>query len=197
MPRLSELPWLLLIYLAQRRVVEGCQVCVVESDANADEVFGKVEDALRLLEKYGPRFHARLRRDVKRLLFTETSGGNYLTGLRTCRIAIDFARRVPPLELAMMIVHEATHARLSRRGFSYADDCRERIERICVGAEIAFAQRVPGSDAAIGKAHALLEKEWWTSENSLDATMAELRERGVPAWLTKIVRRFARRRGRR
>ncbi len=182
MPRLSELPWLLLICLAERRVVEGCDVYVAESDASADEVFGKVEQALRLLETYGPRFKARLRRDVKRLLFTDTSGGNYLTGLRTCRIAIDFARRVPALELAMMI---------------YASNCRERIERICVGAEIAFAQRVPGSDAAIGKARALLEKPWWTSENSLDATVAELRERGVPAWLTNIVRRFARRSGKR
>ena len=95
MPRLSELPWLLLIYLAERRVVEGCDVCVAESDASADEVFGKVEQALRLLETYGPRFKARLRRDVKRLLFTDTSGGNYLAGLRTCRIAIDFAPKGP------------------------------------------------------------------------------------------------------
>src|SRR5947207_7000255 len=197
MPRLSELPWLLLIYLGQRRVVQGCEVCVVESDLDANDVFGKVEDALRLLEKHGPRFHSRLRRDVKRLLFTDTSGGNYLPGLKTCRLAIDFARRVSSLELAMMIVHEATHARLSRRGFSYAVECRERIERICVGAEIAFAQRVPGSDATISKALALLQKEWWTSENTLDATVAELRERGVPACLTNIVRRFARRSRRR
>jgi len=129
---------------------------------------------------------------VKRLLFADVSGGRYLAGLRTCLIGVGYARRVGSLDLALMIVHEATHARLSRAGFRYLGECRERIERICVAAEIAFAQRVPGSEAAVEKARALLESEWWNPQNSAEDTIAELRKRGVPAWVATILRRLSR-----
>jgi hypothetical protein len=157
-------------------------------------VFEKVRDALRLILQYGPRFHARLRRDVKRLLFADTVGGAYLAGLATCRIGIGYARRVAALDLAMTIVHEATHARLSRLGFRYVGECRERIERACVKTEITFARSVPGSEPAIERTRALLETEWWTPQNSRQATLAELRERGVPSWLTRILALVASRR---
>lgn len=189
---LAELPWFLLIWLSERRIVEGCEVLVVGEDS--EEVFRKVGDALRLVREYGPRFHARLRRDVRRLLLTDTAGGTYLPGLNTCRIGIDYVRRVPPLDLAMMIVHEATHARLSRLGFPYVGECRERIERACVDTEITFARRVPGSEAAIERTRALLETQWWTLQNSTEATLAELKERGVPNWLTRILALVASRR---
>jgi len=194
MLRFVELLWKLLLLLAHRRVVDGYEVRVVRSASDRDEVFEKVRDALLLLEKHGPRFRARLSRDVNRIFVTDMWGGSYVAGLKTCCISIDFVRSASALDLAMTIVHEATHARLSRLGFSYNKECRERLERLCVGAEIAFAGRVPGSEANIRKAQALLEKEWWTPDNYADATVAELRERGVPAWLTSIVRRVGARR---
>ncbi len=184
MPRLTELPWLLVIWSAHRRVVEGCDVRVAESGADVDEVFVRVKEALRLIVRYGPRFHARLRRDVKRLLFNDMRGANYIAGLQTCRVGVDY----PPLELAMMIVHEATHARLSKAGFKYVVRCRERIERMCVEAEITFAERVPGSEAAISRVRGMLATQWWTSEHIMDARVKELAERGVPTWLVTILR---------
>ena|SRR5437867_156669 len=193
MLRLSELPWLLLVWSARRYVVVGCEVRVADSSEAAGDVFTKVGAALHLIAKYSPRLSARLRGDLKRFLFADVSGGRYLVGLRTCLIGVGYARRVAPLELAMMMVHEATHARLSRSGFRYAGECRERIERICVAAEIAFAQRVPGSEAAVEKARALLDTEWWDPEKSAEDTIAELRKRGVPAWVTSILRRVSRR----
>lgn len=188
MPRLSELPWLLLIWTARRRIVEGVRVCVSHSADDGDDVFGKVAEALRLIARYAPRLSARMRRDVKRLLFADVSGGRYLAGLRTSMIGVDYARRAPPLELAMMFVHEATHARLARAGFPYLGECRERIERICIAAEIAFAEHVPGSETAIDNALALQETEWWTPERSADDAIDELRQRGVPKWITTILR---------
>lgn len=188
MASLSELPWLLLAWSARRRFVEGVVVCVAHSTGDPADVFARVEDALQLIAKHGPRFSARLRRDVKRLLFADVSGGTYLAGLRTCLIGIGFARRVSSLDLAMMIVHEAAHARLSRAGFRYRGERRERIERICVEAELAFAERVPGSEAAIAKVCGLLATEWWTTEHVTDATVDELVEQGVPKWLVAILR---------
>jgi len=189
---LSELPWRLVMWLAHRRVVEGFDVRVVESrDVDRVEVFSRVGEALRLIFAYGPRFFGRMRRDVKSFLFSDRSGGSYLAGLETCCIGIDYVLRVAPLELAMMIVHEATHARLARAGFRYSEECRERIERICVEAEVIFAQRVPDSDAAVSRARKLLETRWWTSENSMDAALGELASRGVPTWIIRILRRIS------
>src|SRR5881397_1363758 len=112
MPRLSELPWLLLTWLAHCRHVEGSEVCVAGSAEDPRDVFARAGEALRLIATHGPRFSARLRRDVKRFLFADVSGARYLTGLQTCLIGVGYARRVTPLELAMTIVHEATHGRL-------------------------------------------------------------------------------------
>jgi hypothetical protein len=81
----------------------------------------------------------------------------YLAGLQTCLLGVTYVRRVAPLELAMMMVHEATHARLSQHGLAYVGECRQRIERLCVAAEIAFAENVPESDALVEKARALLQ----------------------------------------
>ena len=162
-------------------------MCVSHSADDGDDVFAKVAEALGLLARYAPRISARMRRDVKQFLFAGVSGGRYLVGLRTMMIGVDYARRAPPLDLAMMFVHEATHARLARAGFRYLEPCRERIERICIAAEIAFAERVPGSERAINSARALGESEWWTSERSTQDGIAELRRRGLPAWITKIL----------
>ena len=190
---MSELPWLLLIWTARRGIVEGVRVCVSHSADDGDDVFGKVAEALRLIDMYAPRMSARMRRDVKRLLFADVSGGRYLAGLRTSMIGVDYARRAPPLELAMMFVHEATHARLAIAGFRYLGACRERIERICIAAEIAFAERVPGSETAIDSTRALYKSEWWTPERSTEDDIAGLRRRGLPDWIMRILVRLRKR----
>lgn len=185
MPSLEDLPWLLLALLSKRREISGLQVCAAASDADA--VFGRVAEALDLLGHYDPEGKEQLRRDVRRLLFTETPGGNYFAGISTCRIGTEFAKRASALTLCMMIVHEATHARLANGGMRYVGDQRERIERLCVEAEIAFAERVPGSEEAISKARALLETEWWNAERHAETAVTELTGRGVPRWLAKRI----------
>jgi hypothetical protein len=48
-------------------------------------------------------------------------------------------------DLAALIVHELTHARLERAGFEYVTSARARIERICMLAERNFIARLPAS----------------------------------------------------
>lgn len=48
----------------------------------------------------------------------------------------------------MLIVHEATHARMRRLSHA-TPERRWRMERICIGAEIAFAMRVPGVEKTV------------------------------------------------
>lgn len=186
--RVGELPWFLIGLLAERRIVEGCDVRVSGPAAQTEEVFCRVGNSLRLIREHGSRFYCRLLRDLKMILITDTSGGVYLEGLRACQIGMSSVRRWDPLDLAMTIIHEATHARLSQAGFRYSGQCKERLERVCVNAEIAFAGRIPGSGPAIERTRALLETRWWTSENSIERALQELRSRGVPEWGIKLIR---------
>lgn len=193
MVSLRDLPWLLLVWLSVRRSVGGLELCVSESNVGAEDVLAKATAALELIERYDPPLRTQISDHVRRLLFTETSGSGYLAGIATCRFAIGYARRVPPLELAMTIVHEATHARLAGLGTRYRGAEREAIERTCVEAEISFAAKVPGSGDAIAKSRRLLETRWWDAQQMGTSALTEFRKRGVPEWLAK---RLARRTGR-
>ncbi|MEJ7809359.1 MAG: hypothetical protein WKG32_02980 [Gemmatimonadaceae bacterium] len=178
---------MLLVWLSNRREVGGVEVCVAGTSMEANSVSHKVEAALRLIAQNDPALAGQICRDVRRLLFTETSGGHYLAGIETCRIGLAYATRVPPIELAMMIVHEATHARLAKGGALYLGEDRGRIEHICVEAEIAFAERIPGSEHAVQKARALLKTEWWDAEKHSERTVSDLRQRGVPEWIAQRI----------
>ena len=94
----------------------------------------------------------------------------------------------------MMIVHEATHARLWRAGYRYDEANRGRIERICVRAETTFASRIPDSAVAIARTEQLLESQWWTREEHQRRSLVELRTLGCPQWLVRILHWTARRR---
>lgn len=189
MKSLAGLPWLLLFRLGRRRQLLGLEVCVAAGTLEAEIVFDRVEDALRLIATYDTRLFGEIRQDVPRLLFTETPGGHYLSNIRACRIGIAYATRVPTINLAMMIIHEATHAHLASESKGLSED-HEFVERACVDAEIAFAEKVPGSEDAIRNVRELLETQWWNMQRHAEATARELVERGVPRWLAGwIVRR--------
>jgi hypothetical protein len=45
-------------------------------------------------------------------------------------------------EIAATIVHEATHARLERRGIQYVENQRQRIEAVCIRRELNFIAKL-------------------------------------------------------
>lgn len=163
------------------------EICVAAPAADAHQVFNRVSEALGVIARYDPRLMEQLRHTASRLLFSEAPGGHYIAGISTCRIGIDFAKRAPALNLAMMIVHEGTHAQLAQRGMRYVGEQREVIERLCVEAEISFAELVPNSEEAIVKARGLLQTRWWDVEAQAESTVNELTERGVPCWIAKRI----------
>jgi hypothetical protein len=183
----ADLPWVFMIRWSEVRRIEGLEVRVFEDRAVASGLFDQIGTALQLIRTTDPRRYARICRDLKRVLLTLASGGQYLPRLETCRIGIDYVTRGSSLEVAMMIVHEATHARLWRAGFRYEAADRERIERICVRAETAFAARIPGSAVAIARTTQLLDSEWWTREEHQRRSYVELRTLGCPQWLVRIL----------
>jgi hypothetical protein len=189
MPAIVELPWLLLFRLGRKTEVCGVPVAVAADRPTAEGIHGRVREAMGLLQRSSLEHLDLVRNSLNRLLFTESPGSDYHHAIQTCRIGIAYALRVPALELAMTLVHEATHAKLAANGRRYVGQERERIERECVEEEIAFARRVPNSDAAIAKLQELLSREWWSDESYATSMTAELRSRGIPLWLaTRLVR---------
>lgn len=92
----------------------------------------------------------------------------------------------------MTLVHEATHARLHRAGVRYTHDLRERIEAICLKAEIDFGRRLPGAEQLVAEAQTALETRWWEAPSQQQREIGQLRALGVPGWLLRWGRSVAR-----
>lgn len=177
--------------------MRGFSVSVASNREDAEEIFRRVAMALDLIDRYSDGGLDTIRSRLTRLLFTETAGGDYHHKIRTCRISIPYARRVAPVELAMMIVHEAMHAQLEDEGRKYYGDEREKIERECVAEEVAFAKRIPGTEQVVARTEALIDHKWWTDKEYERAMLTELRARRVPLWIARRLVRYASRKAKR
>lgn len=189
---LRDLPWRVVIRRAQLREFAGLQIRVARSGEDGEVVFQNLIEALRLIENVAPYRLTRLRRDLACILVTETAGAHYLPRLRVCRLGSNLVVSASTPEIAMTIIHEATHARLWGAGFNSEEGCRERIERLCIRAETEFAEQIPGTAALIAKTQGLLETQWWTREARIESGLAQLRRLGAPDWFTRVVRFFYR-----
>lgn len=142
-----------------------------------------MDQALTLILTFAPGSLNWIRRNVKRILLSESGGATFISTMQTCRVGVAYARRASVVELAMTVVHEATHARLERAGAIYEGNCMGRIERACVASEVRFASKVPGSEAAIARVEQLLETQWWNDGPRREAARRELERFGLPEWL--------------
>ena len=181
-----DLPWRLIWHLSQTRVLSGVEVRVFESESTAGEIFERARAALEAISAADHVRMHKIRRDLKGILFTSTGGGAFLPRLKLCRIGVGYAVRVPSLELAMTIVHESTHARLFRVGCGYAAQEREAVERACVGAEVAFARKIPHSAPLIEKSLSQLDTGWWRQEVVMAEGRKQLVRLGWPDWIVRL-----------
>ncbi len=128
---------------------------------------------------------------------------NYRPDDETCRIhdALIDDPDVSDLSIASVLVHEATHARLDHCGFGYDEAERDRIEKVCLRREMAFAKRVPGATLD-GRVEETLAHERDYSDASLDEMAVadgrkQLAELGTPRWIIEAAVAFRRWRTRR
>jgi hypothetical protein len=185
MMRISDVPWLVLASLSRRDAANSIEVRMVSNIDNPAEVLERITAAIELIAKHDPRAHHQLSRRVKRLLVTEAGGAHFIAGIATCRIGVRSVVAQTTTWLAMTLIHEATHARLAQAGIPYNERYRARIEQLCVREEIAFAEKVPGSEAEVARARNLLSQPWWTPEQHKRNSLAELRRLGFPEWLLR------------
>lgn len=96
--------------------------------------------------------------------------------------------------LAMVIVHEATHARIDNRGIAYYVEDRERIEAACVRQEALFARALPGGEALADAEVKMLENPWWSDQSMEEGKLRLARAEEMPGWFIRHLERMARRR---
>jgi hypothetical protein len=164
--------------------VDGFTVSgLVGNEADEPLAFSRLQAALALVRYYEPRRYARLKNDCLRFLFTPFDGAEYFPDCRTCVLGRSVVFQSPD-RLAIAIVHEGTHARISAFGVRSAG-VRERVERACVRAECAFATRLPDGAQLAAEAAEKLAHPWWTTETLLARRAKELDQLGWPRWLQR------------
>lgn len=176
-----------IIRLCPRIHSEGFEIIdFAESGSELPSLGTRIGDAIRIIGERDPRRFARLRRDVDRFLIASVSGPEYIHPLRACMLSASFVQRASSEQLALTIVHEATHARLSAMGINYDYPIRERIERACVREEVDFAARLPCPQELVAEAAAKLDDPWWTEEREFERRLRQLEQLGRPAWYRRL-----------
>jgi len=167
----------LAVRIAEKRQVHGVTLVDLARETPDGQAAEGAAKALELIHQHDPAVWRRLVRDVRYVVVTKTFGtaGEYWVDSGWVLLNEAVVMRQMTEFIAMVVVHEATHARLWRMGFGRCPD-RERIETACVEAEIRFARRLPGTANLIAGARAKLTRYWETDLRG-NARKAERRER--------------------
>ena len=164
---------------------------------NAAAVMRRIEEALRLIKVHDPRRYDRLRKDLTRIWVRLVPGAvaRYVPPIETCELDERFvlAETSSPDLIAAAIVHEATHARLWRRGIGYDEMLRARVEAACFRRELAFAARLPNGERVREEARDALgmSPATWTDDaerdRDVDGSAEVLHHLGAPNWLVRAL----------
>ncbi|MEP9387849.1 hypothetical protein [Mesorhizobium sp. KR9-304] len=182
----------LLLKLCDTRVVDG--LLIVGYGKSMD----RVESALSLIRLHHPLRYQRLLQDVRRVWLRPLIGasGRFHQSTWTCEIDNHFVVEdgTTTEMVASVIVHEATHARLWRRGISYDERIRKRVELVCVRQELAFSAKLPNGSTIREQAESRLA---YTQQ--LDLSNEAKRDRfgdhlekasldiGLPRWVVRLL----------
>jgi hypothetical protein len=202
------------LWVSTSRVTDGLWIGSAQSDS--EPALQRVEAALRLIDRCAPLHYRRVKNSLSRIWVTLVphGAGCYLHSLNACLLdeRVVASETTTPEWIASAIVHEATHARLEKRGIRYDETVRLRIERICIRRELDFARHLSGIDALQEEITQRLDwcrdgNEHYTDQNmwqGIDQGNADaLRHLGTPEWviafvfrardLSSGIRRFTRR----
>lgn len=167
-----------------------------------DACVAKVRVALDLLDEYDPEKLEEMRARFDYVLiwpYLAASNGAYLHSERACELNCEYVEKesTAPARVAMTLVHEVTHARQFARHNPKRPMSRPQAEWLCIGAEIAFAGKVPGTEHLIAAARRRMERrpEFYSRRADAERALAELRKGGVaPRWLLRLMKRMYERR---
>jgi len=157
-------------------------------------VFDRIERALLLIQLHDAKRFSQIQRYIRSIfiLGNRTAYGRWHQKLQMCDLQEEFVRgeNTSVAQVASVIIHEATHARLMRLGFGYEESKRLRIEHICFDAERAFARRLPNKDELlkeIEESKSFYGEAYFSDAGQRKVTLEALRAVGVPRWITSLL----------
>ena len=167
-------------------------------DDRAPQTLPRVAEALRLIKEHDPLRYKYLLRDLERVWvrLLINGVGTFKASLKACEIDERYvlAATTSPELIASTILHEATHARLTRCGIGYHEEIRARVEQICFRRQIAFCRKLPNGEAAREEAQRYFA--YYTAPLWTNAAMAGAYKRGevealrylnVPEWAIRTM----------
>jgi hypothetical protein len=188
---------------ATHRLVHGLTVGVVTESFDAEAALDRVAAGLDLLAYYQPSTVVRLRQDAQGILVWEREisigVASWHYGVKLIIIDARFLcdPETTSANIAAMLVHEATHARLDRLG--YAPEKRAQVEAVCFRRERGFARRLPDSQELLAEIDRQLQRDpsYWADDTHIQRVGDELAKRSVPSWLIRAIQRLCGRAARR
>lgn len=163
---------------------------------DAPFLLSKIATALDLIASSDVRTFDRMLTDLPRYLVLPGRAARFWCFTNTCELGAALLRSYPVPHIAAVIVHEATHARIRRRGLDTIDP--ERVERVCIKSEIQFLNRLQRDgqdveewiqirrDLLAGHSGPLVRKESWKQRLLRECRGNE----DMPEWFTSLVERL-------
>lgn len=147
----------------------------------------KLDQGLDLVEHFDPVRFAQIQRSLKRFVFIPGGGDHYSRALSAHMVDASGLPQQTNLQTALVIVHEATHARLERSGIAMTAANAARVEHICVKAQVTFVRRIPGTEQTAEDLLRTLNTQWWGPEEAKRRQLRRLQVAGCPDWLTRVL----------
>lgn len=172
---------------------------------NGEHYICRVEDSLKVIKQYDLTRYRRILHEIEEIWIVPLYGESGMFDPRSpkrCYLDYRYVAVSSHEAIASTIIHEATHARLWRRGIGISEELRHRFEKICIRQELSFAFRLPECSELRARLEndLMLPATTWSGEiilrHRLERWRAELRHAGVPGWLVKLATAFHRTHGR-
>lgn len=144
--------------------VAGIRCVNLAGDDGGELAMRRVTEAIGLLESSNEVLYRRVRRFIKQIVIWP---GPYSAAVRPGTVQLSTTHIEPgdTLELASVIVHEATHLEIAAWRIPYAGRNQGRIERLCVKEQAHFLRKIGGRGTTMADIfEERLATEWWTPE---------------------------------
>ena len=177
------------VFLSRRERRDDADIVLAYVTDRTRELIGRIDEAMALIRKVDARRAERMQRDLSCILILRSGGPEFLSPISACLLSEQLVLSSTVTGLALMIVHEAAHARLWRRGLRYQHSVRDRVERICIREELAFAQRLPEAEVVVPWVKQKLESIRHLSDKSLSLRrQKDLDGLALPKWVRRLLR---------
>lgn len=185
------------IRFSARRQIQGLPVAVWERQ-HVESIEEKLRAALEFVRYHDRRAFDELDKHTCGIFVFGTTVGSAAQWWRDEKLVIlqseyAIAPSTTSLALAVILVHEATHAWLERRGFEYATERRARLERICNRRALRLARRLPNAEYLVSWLQQEPREDRLTDEVFHQRAIAELVRLGLPLWVVQQLETWSKR----